>query len=433
MSDRPRILLALTPLVERDVEAELFGATTVLDVLASAADAHELDELLRTHRADALLVSPDLSGLAGAHTAAASAAGLRVIGLALDDVGREALGTLGVDEILTLPIDEGALATAARGPAPPPAKPAAPPAAESAGGAVDDSNVVVVVGSKGAPGASECAASLAALAATRWGSMLVEVDAIGASLDVRLGADPHDGSLAGVARAVQNDEPGLRDLVDRWLVDRPGWAPTLLGAPDPVRDLARSGSAANAVRALAQLHPLLVCDVGFLISADDPDRVSSMARVHRETISVADAVVLVVGARDVQLRHGLAQLAELTEGLTVAPERLRVVVNGVGAPGSAARLEIEEALLPRLAEHRLGVDVWLPWDSRALASPRKQGIPLVSARVLHGGYRRGLEQLLDDLFLPAAPPVTRTRRHRLTAVPTSAAGTREEVALPWRR
>jgi len=261
--------------------------------------------------------------------------------------------------------------------------------------------------------------------------MLVEVDAIGPSLDVRLGADAHDGSLAGVARAVQHDEPGLRDLLDRWHVDRPGWAPTLLGAPDPVRDLARSGSAANAVRALARLHPLLICDVGFMISADDPDHVSSMARVHRETISVADAVVLVVGARDVQLRHGLAQLVELTEGLGVAPERLRVVVNGVGAPGAAARLEVEEALLPRLAEYRLGVDVWLPWDSRALASARKQGLPLASARVLHGGYRRGLEQLLDEMFLPAAP-VSRTRRQRLTAASTTAS-TGEEVALPWHR
>jgi hypothetical protein len=430
MSDRPRILLALTPLVEREVEAELFGAATAIDIAASAADAHELDELLRSHRADAMVVSPDLAGLAGTHTAAASAAGLRVIGLALDDVGRETLGTLGVDEILTLPIDDGALTAAARGPAPPPAKPAAPPA--SAGDeAAEDGNIVVVVGSKGAPGASECAASLAALAAGRWGCVLVEVDATGSSLDVRLGADARDGSLAGVARAVQHDEPGLRDLVDRWLIERPGWAPTLLGAPDPIRDLARSGSAANAVRALAQLHPLVICDVGFLITADDPDRVSSMARAHRETISVADAVVLVVGARDVQLRHGLAQLAELTEGLGVGPERLRVVVNGLGAPGAAARHEVEEALLPRLAEHRLAVDGWLPSDSRGIASARKQGLPLASARVLHGGYRRALEQLLDDLFLPAAP-VTRAHRHRLTAAPTSP-GTGEEVALPWHR
>jgi hypothetical protein len=402
MSERPRILLALTPLVEREVEAELFGTATAIEIVASAADAHELDELLRTHRADAMLVSPDLSGLAGAHTAAASAAGFRVIGVALDETGREALGTLGVDEVLTLPIDDGALVTAARGPAPPPPKPAAPQAKEAAD-AMSDSNVVAVVGSKGAPGASECAASLAALAAGRWGGVLVEVDAIGPSLDVRLGADAHDGSLAGVARAVQHDEPGLRDLVDRWLVKRSGSAPTLLGAPDPVRDLARPGSAANAVRAVAQLHPLVICDVGFLITADDPDRVSTIARVHRETISVADAVVLVMGARDVQLRHGLAQREELIDGLDIAPERLRVVVNGVGARGTAARIEVEEALLPRLAEHRLGVDSWLPWDGRALASARKQGVPLASARVLHGGYRRGLEQLLDDLFLPVAP------------------------------
>lgn len=428
MSDRPRILLALTPLVEREVEAELFGAATAVDIVASAADAHELDQLVRAHRADALLVSPDLSGLAGEHTAAASAAGLRVIGLALDDIGREALGTLGVDEILILPIEDGALEAAAHGPAPPP-RPAAPRSPEPVDPG-DDSNVVAVIGSKGAPGASECAASLAALAAARWGGLLVEVDALGPSLDVRLGADAHNGSLAGVVRAVQNDAPDLRDLVDRWLVERAGWAPTMLGAPDPVRDLAGSGSAAGAVRALAQLHPLVVCDVGFLIAADDPDRVSSIARAHRETISVADAVVLVVGARDVQMRHGLHQLTELTEGLGVAPERLRVVVNGVGAPGAAARLEVEDVLLPRLAELRLGVDGWLPWDSRALTNARKQGVPLASAHMLHSRYRRALEQLLDDLFLPAAP-VARRHRHRLTVAPTSA-NTSEEVAVPWR-
>jgi hypothetical protein len=430
MSERPRILLALTPLVEREVEAELFGAATAIDVVASAADAQDLDELLRTHRADALLVSPDLSGLAGAHTAAASAAGLRVIGLALDETGREVLGTLGVDEVLTLPIDDDALVTAACGPAPPPAKPTAP-AMPEATQAAEDGNVVVVVGSKGAPGASECAASLAALAAARWGCVLVEVDALGPSLDVRLGADARDGSLAGVARAVQGEEPGLHDLVARWLVERPGWAPTLLGAPDPVRDLARPGSAADAIRALARLHPLVICDVGFLIAADDPDHVSTIARVHREAISVADAVLLVVGARDVQLRHGIGQPTELTDGLGVGADRLRVVVNGVGAPGAAAREEIQAALLPRLAEHRLAVDGWLPSEGRGIASARKQGLPLAGARVLHGGYRRALEQLLDDLFLPVTP-VPRSHRHRLTATPTHTS-TSEEVVLPWRR
>ena len=57
------------------------------------------------------------------------------------------------------------------------------------------------MGAKGAPGASECAASLAALAAQRWPTVLVEVDALGGGLDVRLGADATQGSLLGLISA----------------------------------------------------------------------------------------------------------------------------------------------------------------------------------------------------------------------------------------
>ena len=434
MSERPRILLALTPLVEREVEADLFGATPSVDIVGSAAVADELPELARTQRAEALLVSPDLAGLTGAHCAAANAAGLRVIGLALDDVGREALGGLGVDAILVLPLEPDALASAARGPAVVVPSQPAPRASTASPKAHEGSSVVAVIGSKGAPGASECAASLAALAAVRWDTVLVEVDALGPSLDVRLAADAHQGSLAGVARAVENEEAGLRDLVERWIVERPGWPRTLLGAPEPVRDLARPGMAADAVRALAKLHPLVVCDVGFLIAPDDPDGVSPLVRIHRETVAVADAVVLVLGARDVQLRHGLTQIAELSERLAVEPGRLRTVVSGVGAPGAADRLEVEAALLPRLAEHGLGVDAWLPWDGRGLATARTRGLPIATARP-RGSYRRGVDELLEQLFVAVAP-VARARKQRLApAAPplsTEVAGS-EEVAVPWHR
>jgi len=272
MSARPRILLALTPLVEREVEAELFGAATTVDIIGSVAVADELPELARTQRADALLVSPDLAGLTGAHCAAASAAGLRIIGLALDDIGREALSGLGVDAILVLPLESDALAVAVRGPAVVPSPPALAPSNGSPKPR-EGSSVVAVLGSKGAPGSSECAASLAALAAERWDTLLVEVDALGPGLDVRLAADAHQGSLAGIARAVENEEAGLGALLERWIVEHPGWPRTLLGAPDPIHDLARPGMAANAVGALAKLHALVVCDIGFLIAPDDADGV----------------------------------------------------------------------------------------------------------------------------------------------------------------
>jgi hypothetical protein len=44
-----------------------------------------------------------------------------------------------------------------------------------------------------------------------------------------------------------------------------------------------------------------------------------------------------------------------------------------------------------------------------------------------------VRQLLDELFLPAAP-IARARKHRLAPAPASArAAAREEVALPWHR
>ena len=430
MSSRPRIVLALTPLVERTIEDDLFGSATTVEVVASASEADELNTLVSAHEADAVLLSPDLSGLSGAHCARASAAGLRVIGLALDVIGREALAGLGVDEVLVHPLADGALVEAVRGPANIPAKPAV---RRSAPKKKTDGTVIAVVGAQGAPGASECAASLAALASARWDAVLAEVDAIGPSLDVRLGADALDGSLAAVARAVQGEEPELPDLFARWIVTRPGWPPVLLGAPEPTRDLARPGAASKAIRALASSHPLVFCDVGFLLATEDPDGTPSIARIHRETISIADAVVLVLGARDVQLRHGLAQLDVLADSLDISPERLRIVINGVGGPAAGSRLELESALLPRLAERGIGVDVWIPSDRRSLVLARRRGLPLASVRA-RGPYRRALVQLLHELFLPTAP-IARARKQRLamtaTTTPTDRGG-RDEVALPWR-
>src|SRR6185312_9125503 len=71
-------------------------------------------------------------------------------------------------------------------------------------------SVVAVLGVRGAPGASELAASLAVLSAQRWGTVLVEADALGGSLAARLGVDPGDGSITGLIRATQAGETGLR-------------------------------------------------------------------------------------------------------------------------------------------------------------------------------------------------------------------------------
>src|SRR4029077_7092650 len=91
--------------------------------------------------------------------------------------------------------------------------------------------VVAGAGGKGAPGASECAASLAGLAAQKWPCVLIELDALGGGLDLRLGTDPREGSTLGLARAVRAEDGALGELLERWLTNRDGWPPALVGAP----------------------------------------------------------------------------------------------------------------------------------------------------------------------------------------------------------
>jgi Flp pilus assembly CpaE family ATPase len=150
-------------------------------------------------------------------------------------------------------------------------------------------------------------------------------------------------------------------------------------------------------------------------------------------VVAADAVLLVVGAREEQLRAGLAQLDTLL-ALGIPPERLRVALNGVGGPGAAARSTLEQILPGQLAERRFALDAWLPWDGRALARAQRLGLPLAPAR-RRGSYTRALAGLLEQLFLPVAP-APRERKLRLVPPVSRHVEPRheveEEVALPWR-
>jgi Flp pilus assembly CpaE family ATPase len=447
--ERLPVVLALTPVAERAVEHLLFGRAAVLEPRASAAEADELEPEVVAANADAVLLSPDLSGLTAAHCASARSCGARVVGLALDAGQRQELLALGVDEVVEPAASVEAVLAALRGRARderetvdgsdtgeaaardrPAERPRTAPSDAAEG------NVLAVIGSKGAPGASECAASLAALATEHWRCLLVELDALGGGLDLRLGADPRQGSLLGLSRAVRCGDGALGELLERWVTMREGWPPLLLSPPEPehsLEELAEPGAVAAALRALSCAYPLVVADLGFLLS--EGDEAGPACRLHREAVVTADAVLLVLGARDEQLRAGLAQLDALLE-LGIAPERLRVAVNGIGGPGAAARSALEQILPRQLAERRFALDAWLPWDGRALARARRTGLPLARAR-RRGGYARALARLLAELFLPVVP-APRARKLRLIPPPTEAAEhvqlaeEEEEVALPWR-
>jgi len=426
--ERLPILLALTPDAERAVEHLVFGREAVLEARASAADADELEREVALCEAATVLVSPDLSGLTAGHCARVRARGVRVAGLAKDSRERQQLLALGVDEIVEPTDSEHAFVTALRGPFDESASDVPEPEVPEQFSEDDRSGgVVAVIGGKGAPGASECAASLAALAAEKWPCVLIELDALGGGLDLRLGTDPREGSTLGLARAVRAGDGALGELLERWLTNRDGWPSALVGAPDPASALdefARPGVAAGAVRALASLYPLVIADVGFLLFEGEDAGLA--CRVHREAVVAADAVLLIVGAREEQLRAGLDQLDSLLV-LGIPPERLRIALNGVGGPGATARVQLERVIQGQLAERRFALDAVLPWDGRALARAQRTGLPLARAR-RRGAFARALSRLLDELFLPVA---LMPRERKLPLVPPRADKQHsEKVAVP---
>ena len=426
-AQRLTVVLGLTPRAEQTLEQWLYGPAAELQAVASVGAADELARTLLQHPEATLLFSADLSGLEAGDLRAAQQAGVCVVGVALDARERLLLEGLAAGSIVEAPFS-GEQLRAAACPGDPDGGLAVSqelPARTRPGGA---GNVVAVVGSRGAPGVSECAASLAALAGRRWPTLLVEFDLGGGGLDVRLGADPGSGSLAALLRALARDPRAPGELLERWLVEPAGWPSVLLAPPAtrlPGRELSQPGLVRASLAALASLYPLVVCEVGYLI---DPACESAVARAHADVLRSADAVLLVVGAREVQLGRGLSQLRLLLEELALPRERLRLLLNGSGGPGSAR--EAEQALTASLAEHGLALDAVLPWDRRALSRSLRRGLPLACA-LRRGRYRRALERFLAELFLPGQP-VPRTGKRRLAPAAAPAHTGEQEVALPWR-
>jgi Flp pilus assembly CpaE family ATPase len=434
----PRLLLGLTPLAERQVEDELFGGEQSVAIVGSAADAAELLVLAERRHADAVLLSPELPGLDAGSCARLRSHGLRLIGLALDDRNATVLDTLGVDTILQPPLADsdlsGACADTPTTEAPTERAPTRTHVEREARSERTGS-VLAVVPASGSPGASECAASLAALADRRWPTLLLELDLLDGALALRLGADPQRGSLLGLIRG-QAADGALHDLLPRWTTSgNDGWSPVLVAPPDPdvhIDEIARPGAIRAALDAAASVYPLVVVDVGALLAV--PGELPKAVRAHREALLTADAVLLVIGAREQQLRAGRAQLTLLLDELGIKREQLRIAVSGLGAPGTGNKNELEQAIGEQLAELRLAVDVWLPHDARAAARARRAGVPLALARP-RGRYACAVRGLIDEVLLPSRP-VPRERKTRLrvrTPAPAPAPNTHdEEVALPWR-
>jgi Flp pilus assembly CpaE family ATPase len=436
--DHPRLLLGLTPLTEREVEEQLFGPDQAVSVVGSAADAAELLALTERQQAAAVLLAPELPGLDSGTCARLRSHGLRLLGIALDEHNAHSLDALGVDATLRPPLTSNDVAAACMSEPPPMeeprerSRPRRDPEKRTRTG-----NVLAVVAASGSPGASECAASLAAIADQRWPTLLLELDLLDNTLALRLGADPQRGSLLGLIRA-HADDGSLHELLQHWTAgETNGWPHVLVAAPDPelhIDELAQPGTIRSALDAAAAVYPLVVADVGSLLAL--PGELPKTVRAHREALVSADAVLLVIGAREQQLRAGRAHLTLLLDELAIPRERLRIAISGVGTPGAGSKSELEAALNPELAELRLAIDAWLPYDPRAATRARRTGSPLALART-HGRYARALRGLLSELLLPSQP-VPRERKTRLPIATPATETSRsepvadEEVALPWR-
>jgi Flp pilus assembly CpaE family ATPase len=426
-----RVLLGLAPPDEEAIEELLYGSER-LDVVAGGASASELIGLASAHAAEAILLSHDLPAVDAGTVSRLRAKGLRTVGVAVTDSAATALSELDVDIVVRPPFGLDELSEQLREPVDEQTQLTRNGSAASY--AREDSrngNVLAVIGSKGAPGASEFALSLAALAARSWRVLLAELDGDGGQLALRFDADPHAGSLLGVARALRRNDPEVRELLSRWLVGGERGLPrVLLALPDPQRtlgELVAPGVAQRIVDVLAEEFALVVCDVGHRLTRGD--EADAAVRLHRDLLVCADAVVLVVGQRQEQLQAGFAQLHLLLDELSLPRERLRVVVNGQGAPGASATAETVAAIRRELEQEELAVDAWLPWDAKALRRSVRLGLPLALARP-RARYARTLQRFLQTIVTPTAAHAAIGKERPRGTTPGAAVG---EVALPWRR
>lgn len=434
MSGRVPVVLGLEP-PEREAIGEALAASASLEVRARARDVDELIELAGATTARLALVSAGLPGLdAGSLRHLAALAG-RVAGVAASDRAAARLEGVGVAAILRLPLEPAALtrlvADSAAG-----ASPATAAGEESeARGAGRAGSLLAVVGSKGSPGASELAASLAARVARAHRVLLLELDGEGgAGLAARVGLGHDAGSLRDLVHALAADVADPVALLPRWVTAAArGWPAVLPGLPDPQRDLAGTLTSRLSQRLLEVLtarYALVVCDVGPRLRQHGGGDLA--ARLHREVVLAADAQLVVLGGRVQQLHAGVAQLDLLLGELAIVPESLRVVVNGQPGLRRGGATGAGSALASELAHRGLTLDARLPFDGRGLRAALRRGLPLAVAAP-RGRYARALSGLAAELLVPGrAHPARRKRRLLLADARRRIERAEGEVALPWR-
>ena len=107
----------------------------------------------------------------------------------------------------------------------------------------------------------------------------------------------------------------MPELLERWVTTATGWPPVLLGPLDGDPVLTRSWRrparlCRDATRCEQRSRYASGTSASLLTAGGE---VVTAARIHREAIVAADSVLLVLGAREIHLQAGLAQLDLLLE------------------------------------------------------------------------------------------------------------------------
>lgn len=363
--------------------AALESSTGVV-VHKRCVDLPDLLAVAGTGRGDVALVDGELAGLDAAAVHQLRRAGLGVVACTADASTAERARNLGVSAVVGPDQDDwGRTVRGAVPAAPAPAAPQAPGAGRSQDVAPGDldgpsraGEAVVVWGPSGAPGRTTVAVGLAAAAATPGrASVLLDVDPAGGTVAQHLGLlDEVSGVLAAARLANQGrlDQDRMAACLRTVSPRRGGAVEVLTGFPRPDRwsDL-RAGALPELVDLLRHRGPV-VLDAGAGWGGEpEPGLPGRRTRedLVRESVEVADRLVVVGTADPVGLTRLSRCLVGLVEQLPEVLDRTHVVVNrmrgslgwgereirgmveGLGRPASTSFLPEDQQAVDRALVH----------------------------------------------------------------------------------
>jgi len=239
-----------------------------------------------------------------------------------------------------------------------------------------NSEVIVLVSGKGAPGTTTVAIGLAAALGARGRNvLLIDGDLRGGSIGPYLDLDPRRG-LSGLSVGPTDRPEGVLDE----LQDGPGFL-ILTGIERPeAQERVTPARIAGTVSALHEHFDAIFIDAGETISG-------VTSAVGAAFLRSAERILLVTTADLHGLWHARAALRFVTESLGVPPEAVSAVINRRNGSGEYGAPEVERALGIRVVAA-------IPEDLRAARRARADQAPITATG---GKAARALAELASRL------------------------------------